>query len=132
MIYAVPKLKDGRTWREHRTAKRAMAEAELRRVYALVDARDQGRCRVCGRRCSTTASSLADRAERHHLQPRSLGGPDTTANLATVCRSCHDERHTKGTLALSGNADHRDEQGRLAGIHVERITEAGWRTVGWS
>lgn len=131
MIYPQPKLKDGRTWREHKIAKRAMAEAELRRVCKLVDKRDQGRCRVCGRHCSTTAPKLEDRAERHHLQPRSLGGPDTTANLALVCLTCHDERHKKGTLALSGNADHRDEMGRLAGIHVQRLTEAGWNTVAW-
>src|SRR5690606_12097764 len=120
---AVPKLKDGRTWREHRTAKRAMAEAELRRVQALVDQRDQGRCRVCGQRPT--------RPERHHPIPRSLGGGHTTANVCLLCPTCHATRHTKGTLALSGNADTRDEMGKLAGIHVQRLSESGWFTVGW-
>lgn len=66
------------------------------------------------------------RAERHHVIPRSLGGPDETWNLATVCVDCHDERHKKGTLKISGNADQRDQLGRLCGLLIERATEGGW------
>lgn len=32
--------------------------------------------------------------ERHHLQPRSWGGPDTDENIVRVCSLCHSNGHT--------------------------------------
>jgi 5-methylcytosine-specific restriction endonuclease McrA len=124
---ACPKVPaDGKTRREARAERNAAIETEWRRVCRAVDARDGKRCRVCERMCSPNAMDMLLRAERHHLLPRSLGGQDTTANLLTVCPKCHDDRHVHGTLRLSGNADERNEMLQLAGVKVERLSEAGW------
>lgn len=125
-----PKLPNGLTQADERDARRQTAAAELLRVHRLIDQRDGGRCRVCRHGISPAAVQRRDRLERHHLVPRSLGGEDTTANLCCLCVPCHDERHKKGTLRLSGDADLRDERGRLAGIKVERLRESGWQVVG--
>lgn len=128
---ACPKLKTGKTRRDERAEKRAAIEAHWREVCRDVDRRDGVECRVCGARCATDALDLLLRAERHHLIPSSRGGPDETWNICRVCKRCHDERHVKGTLQLSGNADERNEMGKLAGICCERLTEAGWVIEKW-
>lgn len=120
-------LLNGKTAREERHERKVAKAANLKMVYAIVDRRDEGQCRVCGRRCSTTATSSELRAERHHVVPRSLGGKDTPENLALVCIWCHDERHKKGTLRISGNAHERNEMGFLSGLVIERLTESGWK-----
>lgn len=61
--------------------------------------RDGHRCVVCGK----TAS------EAHHIIPRSLGGPDDTWNLASVCADrmtggCH-RKATRKVIKMRGNAD---------------------------
>lgn len=122
----MPYLLNGKTAREERHERKLAKAANLKAVYAIVDRRDEGQCRVCGRRCSTTAIGEA-RAERHHIVPRSLGGDDSPQNLALVCISCHDERHKKGTLRISGNAHERNEMGFLCGLTIERLTESGWK-----
>lgn len=127
---ALSKFSGGNTYREDKRERRLVKAAELREVYALVDARDRNQCRICGRKVSTTAVSFEDRAERHHIVPRSLGGEDTTQNLILVCVWCHDERHKKGTLRIAGDANERNEMGYLSGLDVERLTDAGWRKGG--
>ena len=122
---AYPKLLNGRTRREERAHKRAMTEANWRRVCVTVDRRDGRHCRVC--ETPVGGLTLLTRLERHHLIPVSRGGADESWNVATLCKRCHDERHLKGTLQLSGNADERNELGKLAGIKVERLTESGWQ-----
>lgn len=131
---AVPKLRDGKTWRDARAEKRTTLEREWRVVCRLVDARDGGRCRVCRKRCSPTATELERRAERHHIVPLSLGGDSTSTNLVTLCWTCHQRgRHgLDPTLQITGNADIRSKHtGDLCGVRVERLTEAGWRVVGF-
>lgn len=123
----MPYLLNGKTAREERHERKLAKAANLNAVYAIVDRRDEGQCRVCGRRCSTTATASENRAEHHHIIPRSLGGQDTPENLALVCVWCHDERHKKGTLRISGNAHERNEMGFLCGLVIERLTEAGWK-----
>ena len=123
----MPYLLNGTTAREDRLARKMLKAAELRAVYAIVDRRDEGQCRACGRRCSTTATASEHRGEHHHIQPRSLGGMDTVENVALVCVWCHDERHKKGTLRISGNAHERNEMGFLCGLTIERLTESGWQ-----
>lgn len=120
-------LLNGKTAREERHERKVAKAANRRAVYAIVDRRDEGQCRVCGRRCSTTSTTSDLRAERHHIIPRSLGGQDTPENLALVCVWCHDERHKKGTLRISGNAQERDQMGVLCGLTIERLTDAGWK-----
>jgi 5-methylcytosine-specific restriction endonuclease McrA len=104
--------------------------AQERETWAAVDARDGCCCRVCGTFCSPRAIGTLHAPHRHHLVYRSAGGNTTTANLATLCAKCHDAEH-RHELRLSGDADARNEMGRLAGIKVERVTESGWQTEGW-
>lgn len=55
-------------------------------------------CAVCG--------STSGRIERHHIVPRSRGGPDTDDNLVPLCHSCHQGHHMVGgkriTFAYDG------------------------------
>lgn len=86
------------------TAKRRAKKARARRalygrVCRLVDKRDGPHCRVCG-------GLLVSGAHHHHIIPRSLGGPHTTANVCLVCPSCHLAIHAK-RISVSGNADER-------------------------
>lgn len=126
----MPYLLNGKTGREERKERKAEKLAERRAVYAIVDRRDEGQCRACGRRCSTTATASEHRGEHHHVIPRSLGGGDTVENVALICVWCHDERHKKGTLRISGNAHERNEMGFLCGLVIERLTESGWKVEG--
>lgn len=123
----VPSGPNGQTLAEERRDKRAAKRQHKADVYRAVDRRDGQECRCCGRRCSPTAIGLLERAERHHIIPRSLNGPDETWNLITLCRDCHDDRHARGTLRIEGNADTVDGTGRFCGVTFERQTEAGWK-----
>lgn len=85
-------------------AKKQQAEAEERRVFRLVDARDTGHCRACGASCSHYDLSLLARAHRHHITYRSQLGRSVSENLVTLCPSCHSDVHA-AKLAIEGNAD---------------------------
>ena len=64
--------------------------------------------------------------EVHHLWPRSWGGTDHIANLATVCTSHHTQLAPQGPLLLLGNPNHpaglrlvdREELASLAADHL--------------
>ena len=49
---------------------------------ARVRARDGKRCRLCGKRM--------DYPDPHHIISKSLGGPNTDANVVCLCRFHHD------------------------------------------
>ncbi len=70
------------------------------RTRLVVLHRDGGRCRMpwCDRSYGL---------EIHHVVHWEDGGPTDTANLVTVCRSCH-RRHHLGEFHLTGNADDPD------------------------
>lgn len=125
----MPFLLNGKTAKEERDARKAAKKAHLLEVCKAVDRRDQGRCRVCAKRCEI-GSTFANRIERHHIVPRSLGGDDSSSNLCSLCVDCHDDRHKRGTLRISGDADERNEMGYLSGLKIERLTEAGWKVGG--
>lgn len=110
-----------------RDAEEARAEREC---YAAVDVRDGLRCRVTGVQLARGAS-LTKRAHRHHMEKRSQGGAHDTRNVITVSPKVHDDIHVRGILRLSGDADAVDERGRLAGVKVEELTEAGWAVTRW-
>lgn len=61
-----------------------LCKAEYDALKLLVLARDKGKCRVC-----KTRQGLAP----HHIVYRSAGGLDTSANLLTLCVTCHDMVH---------------------------------------
>jgi hypothetical protein len=88
--------------------KREKARADARTwldVCRAVNQRDGFTCRCCGRKCVQTLTVQENRLEHHHVLPKSMGGKDTTANVAILCLACHDVRHVKRTLHISGNAD---------------------------
>jgi hypothetical protein len=126
------KLSGGMTRAEQKAARKAEDAAKWAGCCKAVDARDQGRCRVCGRRCSPTAIGELEKAERHHLIFRSQGGVDESWNVVTICKSkCHGDIHTRGTLKLSGDADARDERGKLTGVCVQRPGDGTWEVRKW-
>lgn len=36
-----------------------------------------------------------------------------------------------GKARYSGDANYRDENGKLCGVKYERITESGWQVIAW-
>lgn len=113
---------------DEKAARKGEERRQLLAAQKAVDARDGGRCRVCGRRCSPRALSLVDRAERHHMVSRRYDDTHTTKNLVTLCAGCHGLIHTAGTLHVSGDADLTDTAGKFCGIRIERLKEHGWDT----
>jgi len=87
-----------RTVTKLRKAKRRKSEAVKRDVYALVDRRDDGQCKVCG------FFNAPNPCEHHHIKARSLGGKHATNNIVTLCSRCHSAVHSK-RLIITGNAD---------------------------
>jgi 5-methylcytosine-specific restriction endonuclease McrA len=77
-----------------RCAEHALAERRRRhettrawgRLRQQVLDRAGGRCERCG----------AVATDAHHVVARVHGGPDTMANLAAVCETCHQELHRQG------------------------------------
>ncbi len=128
-IFRAGGLGKGSSRYDEKIAKRAAARKAERECYRVVDARDGHQCRVCGRQCSLTAIPLVDRAERHHMIPRSLGGKHEPSNVVTTCKGCHERVHLRGDMKLSGDAQLRDDRGRLCGVTVEELTESGWVTT---
>ena len=117
---------------EQKRTQQADRMREQRRVYALVDNRDEHCCRVCGRFCNPRALGIIARAHRHHLVYRSKGGETSITNLVSLCAQCHADEHD-GKLQLSGDAELRDPvTGKLCGVKVERPGEHGWEVVGWT
>ena len=102
------------TFFKHEMPTRAQAKAkrdhavavEQQRVYRLVERRDQFRCRACTRRVTRTPEMVPGQLHHHHVIFRSAGGGDTSHNVATICRLCHDDCHA-GKLTMRGSADGR-------------------------
>lgn len=97
--------------RQQRREARQQAKAD-KSVYALVDARDGLRCRVC-------REYQGYEIQRHHILARSLGGLTTTANLISLCANDHLVGVHGGHLRLNGNADTN------LGVKVERCIGGG-------
>jgi 5-methylcytosine-specific restriction endonuclease McrA len=97
--------------------RRARQSARRAAAYRLVDLRDRGRCRVCG----DTSGPM----HHHHIRYRSLGGADSSANVALVCARCHADIHA-ARVRLSGDADVRDADGLLSGLQIAYRPPEGW------
>lgn len=115
---------------EYRDKRKAERVDEQRKCYEKVDARDRSICRLTGEYLSWSSTSAKTRREHHHLIPRSRGGQHVTSNVVTISAAVHQAIHA-GKLHLSGDADQRDPDGKLCGVHVERMGENGWETVAW-
>ena len=130
----LPKTVNGKTRVDDRLARLAEDDAAKRACYRLVDARDQGRCRVCGRRCDPRAVAIKDTAEHHHMVKQSQTNKHETHAVILVCRRCHDLIHVKALLKVEGDADARDAAGTLSGLILLRLNpETGvWTPEGVS
>ena len=96
-----------------RIAKRREAErdeaAHERAVNKIVDARDKGRCRCCGRRGNPNGMTLLDTLHRAHIVDRSLGGVYEPFNLCSLCADCHAAIHAKQLFFIGSDANARLE-----------------------
>lgn len=101
-------------------------EREKRSVYTQVAARDERRCRCCGRSGSYEATGSEKALHRHHLTYRSKQGADSTENLITVCRVCHALIHARQLWPIGTNADRRV----MFEIHEAAVVDAfGTKTL---
>ena len=99
--------------RQKAAGKRKQSQAD-KLVYVAVDARDGLRCRICLEYAGLDI-------HRHHLVYRSAGGLTTTANVLSLCPTCHVVGIHGGRLKASGDADERGRYGRLCGVRVEQL-----------
>ncbi len=128
---AFPKTQNGRTRSDDARERKAQDERDRVACYRAVDIRDGRQCRICGRSCAVGAVAAAERAEHHHIVKRSQMGQHDTSNVIHICvQVCHDGIHKKGNLRVGGDADAKNERGKLAGVLVEKLTDTGWRVVG--
>ena len=110
---AAAKPKRGTAKRQKAAGQRVQAKAD-KLVYQAVDARDGLRCRICLKWAGLDI-------HRHHLVYRSAGGLTTTANVLSLCPTCHVVGIHGGRLKASGDADERGRYGRLCGVRVEQL-----------
>lgn len=130
MTLAFPKTQNGRTRAEDKHLRDNAKTLAEDHCYKAVDARDELRCRVSGKRLSKQGG-LTTRVERHHMISRGAGGPHESWNVVTLSPEVHGEITTKGTLRVTGDADARDDRGRLCGVRVERLVNDVWVDAGW-
>lgn len=119
------------TRHEYKDRRDKERQAEIDACYAEVDARDQLHSRRSGKRLTKGHPQAAERVERHHMQTRGLY-PELVSEAANVITLAGDE-HAEvkaGKARYSGDANLRDADGKLCGVKYERITDAGWVTVG--
>lgn len=103
--------------------------------------RDALTCQDCGRndpqRLRHIKVANIDEFEVHHIVPRMAGGTSHPANLATLCRECHLERHkvigdgysTHFDVAIAiirGEMDEEERARLLAGDHPI-LEEINWK-----
>ena len=90
---------------DRKGAKVRQTEKDRRDVYRLVELRDGMRCRACGQKLRKDLALHPHRLEHHHIRGRGRKDSETTANICCVCLRCHEDRHVKRTLTVTGNAD---------------------------
>lgn len=83
------------TRHEAKTAKDRTKLKARREAYKLVDRRDKGLCRNCKARGE----------EHHHIRGRWVRDAESSGNIVLLCVPCHQLRHVKRTLTITGNAD---------------------------
>lgn len=116
----------GQSRAERKQQARAQEAAEMKLCYAIVNDRDDYKCRVCQKAGNPHALGMLERLHHHHLIFRSRGGAHVPEGVILICRRCHDLIHVDGSLRITGDANERDERGRLNGLVIERLSESGW------
>ena len=78
---------------EETDAARKLDEKELAKWRAAIWKRDEGKCRVCGRRVKRTLSLDPLRGEVHHVRGRNVTPENrySVAHALLLCKSCHDK-----------------------------------------
>jgi hypothetical protein len=116
---------------EEKAEKSADYETELRKCYAKVDKRDGKVCRVSGVPLTAGDGNKRRSLMRHHMKPKSLAKSERTnpANVITISAWVHDQIHTKAALHLEGDANAKDENGKLCGVLLSANGETGWQPV---
>mgnify|MGYP003624775335 CR=1 FL=1 len=100
------------------------AERTWRKVCREVDIRDDGKCRACSRRTTVAFPPTHPLSRhRHHIVFRSQRGPDTTANVLTLCAICHADVHAHW-LEIIGNAN-----GELRPVVLDQRAHASRQAV---
>lgn len=94
-----------RTRADIRASKARNVQKQRLAAYRLAEFRDGGRCRACGRRTLKILTIHPRRLEHHHIAGRSVEHAEDTRNIVCLCRECHEDRHVRRTLHISGNAD---------------------------
>lgn len=90
---------------DDRIQKAKQKEADRRDAYRRAEIRDKFRCRVCGRQLVKTLTVQPDQLIHHHIRGRDFPGAETPENICCICGSCHDLRHVKRVLSITGNAE---------------------------
>ncbi len=71
-----------------------------RKLRAIILERDEGLCQECRRAGRVTVATQVD-----HIKPKAIGGTDDPANLAAICKPCHDEKSRREMRDPFGGAD---------------------------
>jgi|GEM_PF-7123355 len=111
---------------ERKKQQRAQEAEQMRQTYRYVDRREGMRCRTTRVRVDPQAIASTAKGHHHHVTYRSQGGQHTPDNVILVSAWVHEQIHL-GKLRVTGDAEQRDEMGRLNGLTVERLTESGWQ-----
>jgi hypothetical protein len=127
---AIPKGPSRAAVKQRGRAEDARVRRELK---AYVAEREGYRCRVCGTFTNPRGRGLMQMAHLHHIEYRSQGGMDTKENTCLLDYRCHSDIHGEPwkppTLRVRGDAEARDETGRLCGLKIERRQESRWEVV---
>jgi hypothetical protein len=116
---------------EEKAEKSSNYEAELRACNMKVDLRDSRVCRVSGVVLTPFHPDKRKALMRHHMKPKSTAKSErtNTANVITISGWVHDQIHVKGLLHLEGDANARDEDGKLRGVLLSANGEGGWQPM---
>jgi len=85
--------------------------------------RDGYECRFCGTTNDEHLEQHGRGLEAHHILPRADGGPDTPANLITVCVSCHrtlESTHAKAVGQLERESREGEIRAKAAATYAVR------------
>ena len=77
-----------------------LSPADYAALVKWVRQRDRHRCRHC---------KSGNALHVHHIVFRSRGGGDVSANLITLCNTCHDRVHVLGTLVILASSGDPDD-----------------------
>ncbi len=96
------------------------AERAKRETYAVVDVRDNRRCRCCARQGNPYATTTLGRLHHVHLLDASLLGPMSPENVYLGCWLCHALIHAKQLRPIGENANEllQFEIDEAAVVHV--------------